>query len=68
MMNNESKENIKGKTVSCNLYAVSPAGTTDMKEFMFEGNRVLYENGKMYFHLSGKHFGRIQHLVNEVKW
>ena len=26
--------------------AVSPAGTTDMKEFMFEGNRVLYENGK----------------------
>ena len=26
--------------------AVSPAGTTDMKEFMFEGNRVLYQNGK----------------------
>ena len=26
--------------------AVSPAGTTDMKEFMFEGNCVLYENGK----------------------
>ena len=26
--------------------AVSPAGTTDMKEFMFEGNHVLYENGK----------------------
>ena len=28
--------------------AVSPAGTTDMKEFMFEGNRVIYENGKCY--------------------
>ena len=26
--------------------AVSPAWTTDMKEFMFEGNRVLYQNGK----------------------
>ena len=26
--------------------AVSPAGTTDMKEFLFEGNQVFYENGK----------------------
>ncbi len=28
--------------------AVSPAGTTDMKQFIFEGNVVLYENGKCY--------------------
>ncbi len=28
--------------------AVSPAGTTDMKEFVFEGNLVKYENGKCY--------------------
>lgn len=26
--------------------AVSPAGTTDMAEFIFEGNKVFYENGK----------------------
>ncbi len=28
--------------------AVSPAGTTDMKEFVFEGNLVKYKNGKCY--------------------
>ena len=28
--------------------AVSPAGTDNMTEFMFEGNRVLYENGRCY--------------------
>lgn len=28
--------------------AVSPAGTTDMTEFIFEGNLVKYENGKCY--------------------
>ncbi|MDO5089087.1 MAG: N-acetylglucosamine-6-phosphate deacetylase [Leptotrichiaceae bacterium] len=44
----EIAKKILGKRLYLVTDAVSPAGTDNMTEFMFEGNRVLYENGKCF--------------------
>ena len=46
--------------------AVSPAGTDNMTEFMFEGNRVLYENGRCYSPL-GTLGGSALDMIDGVK-
>ena len=47
--------------------AVSPAGTTDMTEFIFEGNLVKYENGKCFSPLGGSALVMIDGVKNLVE-
>lgn len=47
--------------------AVSPAGTTDMKEFIFEGNRVLYIDGKCISEDGGTLGGSALVMIDGVK-
>ncbi|RRD39957.1 N-acetylglucosamine-6-phosphate deacetylase [Leptotrichia sp. OH3620_COT-345] len=44
----EIAKKILGKRLYLVTDAVSPAGTDNMTEFIFEGNRVLYENGRCF--------------------
>lgn len=47
--------------------AVSPAGTTDMTEFIFEGNRVLYVDGKCISEDGGTLGGSALVMIDGVK-
>lgn len=47
--------------------AVSPAGTTDMTEFIFEGNRVCYKDGKCFSPENGTLGGSALVMIDGVK-